>query len=84
MHLTSHKGARVIDLAAGTGKFTELLAQREEGFEILAIEPHEGMRRELDAKGLNGVKVLDGIAAEGGLGGVEKGWAEGVVVAQVS
>ncbi|MCJ1351557.1 MAG: hypothetical protein MMC33_001541 [Icmadophila ericetorum] len=84
MHLTSQNGARVIDLAAGTGKFTELLAKREEGFEILAIEPHEGMRKELDGKGLEGVKVVDGIAAEGGLGDVEKEWAEGVVVAQVS
>ncbi|KAI9755138.1 MAG: Proteasome subunit beta type-1 [Chaenotheca gracillima] len=52
--------AKVIDLAAGTGKFTELLAAREEGFDILAVEPHEGMRNELAKKGLKNVRVADG------------------------
>ena len=36
------KGARIVDLAAGTGKFTELLVDRDESFEILAVEPHNG------------------------------------------
>lgn len=36
------KRARIVDLAAGTGKFTELLAGRDESFDILAIEPHHG------------------------------------------
>nr|OQO24333.1 hypothetical protein B0A51_05560 [Rachicladosporium sp. CCFEE 5018] len=56
------KGAEVLDLAAGTGKFTELLAAREEGYEVVAVEPHQGMREVLEAKGLKGVKVEDGDA----------------------
>ena len=36
------KRARLVDLAAGTGKFTELLVGRDEDFEILAVEPHNG------------------------------------------
>ena len=35
--------ARVVDLAAGTGKFTELLVGRDENFEILAVEPNIGV-----------------------------------------
>ena len=73
--------ARVLDLGAGTGKFTELLARREEEYEILAVEPHEGMRRELERKGLRGVKVLEGEAV--GIGGVEGQSVDAVVVAQV-
>ncbi|KAK6408675.1 hypothetical protein LTR95_018400 [Oleoguttula sp. CCFEE 5521] len=55
-------GAKVLDLAAGTGKFTELLAAREEGYEIVAVEPHGGMREVLEGKELKGVKVEDGDA----------------------
>ncbi|MCJ1239993.1 hypothetical protein MMC14_007993 [Varicellaria rhodocarpa] len=72
--------ARILEVGAGTGKFTELLARREEDYEILAVEPHEGMRKELERKELQGVKVVEGSA--GDLGAVEEGWAEGVVVAQ--
>lgn len=56
------KGARIVDLAAGTGKFTELLAARDEGYEIVAVEPHDGMRGELERKTLKGVQVLGGRA----------------------
>jgi len=72
--------AHIIDLACGTGKFTEALSSREERYEILAIEPHAGMREELVKKGL-GVKVLDGNAASMP---VEEGWADAAVAAQVS
>ena len=43
-HLQVHgvKRARLIDLAAGTGKFTEVLVDRDEDFDILAVEPHNG------------------------------------------
>jgi SAM-dependent methyltransferase len=56
------RGANVADLAAGTGKFTELLAARPEQYSIVAIEPHEGMRAELERKNLQGVKVVKGTA----------------------
>ncbi|KAI9872997.1 MAG: hypothetical protein M1830_000951 [Pleopsidium flavum] len=56
-------GARIVDLGAGTGKFTELLAKRRENYEILAIEPHEAMRQELERKKLKGVSVIAGDAA---------------------
>ena len=72
---------RVVDLAAGTGKFTELLSQRPEDYEIIAVEPHTGMREVLVKKGLKGVKVIDGTATN--MKDVGTGWADGVVVAQV-
>lgn len=56
------KGAKVVDLGAGTGKFTTLLAERRENYEILAIEPHEGMRKELESKRLKSVSVMAGDA----------------------
>ncbi|KAF7504304.1 hypothetical protein GJ744_002493 [Endocarpon pusillum] len=56
------QGARVADLAAGTGKFTELLAARPEQYSTVAIEPHEDMKAELERKSLKGVKVVMGTA----------------------
>lgn len=55
-------GAKVVDLGAGTGKFTTLLAERPENYEILAIEPHGAMRKELDSKRLRSVSVVAGDA----------------------
>lgn len=43
LQINGVKKARIVDLAAGTGKFTELLVGRDEDFEILAVEPHSGM-----------------------------------------
>lgn len=74
------KGARIVDLAAGTGLFTQALAARDEGYEIVAVEPHADMREVLAAKGLKGVKVVDG-TAEDML--IDNGWADAVFVAQV-
>ena len=48
----------VLDLAAGTGKLTEVLA--DVAPEVVAVEPVEGMRRVLAR--LPGVRVLDGTA----------------------
>lgn len=69
-----------MDLGAGTGIFTEALAAREEGFEIVAVEPHADMRAVLEKRNLPGVKVVDGTAEDVP---VESGWADAVFVAQV-
>ncbi|KAI4169130.1 MAG: hypothetical protein LQ343_005924 [Gyalolechia ehrenbergii] len=53
------KNACIVDLGAGTGKFSQLLAARDEHFDIMAVEPHEEMRKECAAKKLDGVKVVD-------------------------
>ena len=72
---------RILEIAAGTGKFTSLLAAREENFEILAIEPHDEMRKVLTEKGMKNVKVIDGFAED--LSSVSDEWADAVIVAQV-
>ena len=81
LQVTSKPGAKILDLAAGTGKFTELLAAREEKYDVIAVEPHAKMREVLEKKNLQGVKVLDGTATD--IKDVEGGWADAVVVAQV-
>lgn len=80
VRVLSNTGARVVDLAAGTGKFTELLARRHEQFQVLAVEPHADMRRVLEEKKLNGVEVMDGVAAKMPL---EDESVDAVIAAQV-
>ena len=75
------EGARIIDLGAGTGKFTQILAEQEEGYEILAIEPHSAMRSELVRKGLERVQIRRGTAETMD---VEHAFADAVICAQVS
>jgi len=77
-NLKVQPGATVLDLAAGTGKFTELLAARK-AYELIAIEPHDAMRATLSEKKLPGVKVLKGFASDIPL---EKESVDGVIVAQ--
>ncbi len=60
LHLADKANLNVVEIASGTGKFTELLAARHESFNIVAVEPHEGMRNQLTAKKLAGVTTLDG------------------------
>lgn len=80
MRLAALPAARIVDVAAGTGKFTELLAARPERFRLAAVEPHAGMRAELARKRLAGVDVVvDGLAARLPLADA---WADGVVCAQ--
>ena len=52
-------GARVCDLAAGTGKLTRLLVST--GADVVAVEPVAGMREQL-AEVLPDVEALDGTA----------------------
>lgn len=77
--LAGKSKARIIDLAAGTGKSTELLSARPEEYEILAVEPTASMRETLAEKKLRGVGVKEGTAEKMD---VEDGWADGIVVAQ--
>ncbi|KAK5719849.1 hypothetical protein LTR15_007121 [Elasticomyces elasticus] len=60
--VSGRKNAQILDLAAGSGKFTEVLAQRPEKYEIVAVEPHDGMRDVLAKKELSGVTVKSGKA----------------------
>jgi ubiquinone/menaquinone biosynthesis C-methylase UbiE len=71
----------IVEIASGTGKFTELLANRTEGFVIKAVEPHEGMREKLAEKDLPGVEVVDGTADSVPVGDE---WGDACIVAQVS
>lgn len=54
-------GGRVLDLAAGTGKFTRSLVARE--LDVVAVEPVEGMRARFQ-EALPGVGVLAGTAEQ--------------------
>lgn len=55
-------GLRILDLGAGTGKFTEILAQRPEQFNIVAVEPHDDMAAVLREKQLHNVDIRSGEA----------------------
>lgn len=74
--LPLHAGRTVVDLGAGTGKFTRLLALT--GAEVIAVEPVPEMRERL-AELLPGVVVTAGTAEDTGLAG---GCADAVVAAQ--
>lgn len=80
LRVKGKKGATVVDLAAGTGKFTELLARRDEGYKVIAIEPHADMRGVLVDKKLKGVEVIDGISHSMPLA---DGSVDAVIAAQV-
>lgn len=82
LNVTDVEGATIADLAAGTGKFTELLAARPEKYEIIAIEPHEGMREQLVKKQIQGLRVLNGTAED--MSEIVDESLDALVVAQVS
>ena len=82
LRLSGQPGAHVLEIGAGTGIFSELLAARPEQFEVVAVEPHPDMRKVLEAKQLPRVRVTEDSATE--LSAVEDGWAEACIVAQVS
>jgi SAM-dependent methyltransferase len=74
--LEAAPGRRVVDLAAGTGKLTEVLAAA--GAEVVAVEPLANMRAELE-RALPSVRALDGSAEHIPL---PDGSADAVVVGQ--
>jgi ubiquinone/menaquinone biosynthesis C-methylase UbiE len=82
LEIAGVKGAKVADLAAGTGKFTEILARRPEEYDIVAIEPHDGMRAQLQQKGLPRVRVIPGTGDD--LSEIPDEGLAAVVAAQVS
>lgn len=82
LSLSSLTGGQIVEVGAGTGKFTQLLAQRVEKYEVIAVEPHEGMRKELVGKKLGERVVVSAGDAENLP--VEEGWADAVIAAQVS
>jgi ubiquinone/menaquinone biosynthesis C-methylase UbiE len=69
-------GKVVVDLAAGTGKFTRLLLPT--GADVLAVEPSSGMREEFGGA-VPGVDVLEGSASSIPLGDAS---VDAVTVAQ--
>ncbi|KAI0409631.1 methyltransferase [Xylaria palmicola] len=69
----------VVEIAAGTGKFTELLAARPERYTVKAVEPHASMRNKLAQKDLPGVEVLEGKADKMP---IQSEWGDVCIVAQ--
>jgi ubiquinone/menaquinone biosynthesis C-methylase UbiE len=74
--LEAAPGRRVVDLAAGTGKLTEVLVAA--GADVVAVEPLANMRAELE-RALPSVRALDGTAERIPLPG---GSADAVLVGQ--
>ncbi|KAI1821740.1 S-adenosyl-L-methionine-dependent methyltransferase [Xylaria intraflava] len=64
LKIAGETAANIVEIASGTGKFTELLAARPEQYSVKAVEPHGPMRDKLAQKGLRGVEVLNGKADE--------------------
>lgn len=67
--MTPNPSAKIIELGSGTGKFTSSLAARPEQYEIVAVEPHDEMRGELERRlggweGGNRVQVVKGNAED--------------------
>ncbi|KAI1457441.1 S-adenosyl-L-methionine-dependent methyltransferase [Annulohypoxylon moriforme] len=71
--------SKIVEIASGTGKFTELVSQRPEGFVVKAIEPHHTMREKLVQKDLPGIEVIDGKADKMP---VDDEWGDACVAAQ--
>lgn len=81
LQVSGRKNAKILDLAAGTGKFTEALSARDEKYDIVAVEPVGSMRDVLQEKKLRNVNVQDGSADSIPAPDAE---FDAVVVAQVS
>ncbi|KAF8465754.1 hypothetical protein BDZ91DRAFT_681459 [Kalaharituber pfeilii] len=87
LNLLHNRHAKILDMATGAGKFTEILAARDEEYKIVAVELHKNMRRVLRGGEVEGTTVVGGDLLGGrdvskGEGMELKGWADAVVVAQ--
>ncbi|RWA12296.1 hypothetical protein EKO27_g2808 [Xylaria grammica] len=79
LNVAGQDEANIVEVASGTGKFTELLATRPERYSVKAIEPHGPMRDKLAQKDLPGVEVLNGKADKMP---VDNEWGDVCIVAQ--
>jgi SAM-dependent methyltransferase len=73
-------GARVVDLGAGTGIFSRLLAAR--GFEVVGVEPNDAMRDRAEARGATGPGSVRYVRGEASATGLEAACTPLVVAAQ--
>lgn len=81
LNIAGQDEANIVEIASGTGKFTELLAARPERFFVKAVEPHGPMREKLTQKDLRSVEVLNGKADKMP---VDDEWGDACIAAQVS
>ncbi|KAI1105527.1 S-adenosyl-L-methionine-dependent methyltransferase [Jackrogersella minutella] len=79
LKIAQQPGAKIVEIASGTGKFTEPLAHRAEMFIVKAVEPHHTMREKLVQKDLPGIEVIDGKAEKMP---VEDEWGDACIAAQ--
>ncbi|KAH9888199.1 S-adenosyl-L-methionine-dependent methyltransferase [Xylariomycetidae sp. FL2044] len=79
LKVVGQSDTNIVEIASGTGKFTELLAQRPERFLVKAVEPHGGMRDRLAEKDLQSVEILDGKADSMPIDGE---WGDACIAAQ--
>lgn len=70
------KGAKVVELAVGTGKFTKAIV--DAGYELVAVEPSRGMLKSF-SKNFPDVPAKIGSSYETG---VDSEWADVVIIAQ--
>ncbi|KAI1112498.1 S-adenosyl-L-methionine-dependent methyltransferase [Nemania sp. NC0429] len=79
LNVAEQDEVNIVEIASGTGKFTELLAARPERYSVKAVEPHGPMREKLAQKDLRGVEVLNGKADNMP---VDDEWGDACIAAQ--
>ncbi|KAI2638202.1 S-adenosyl-L-methionine-dependent methyltransferase [Xylaria nigripes] len=79
LKIAGKHGVNIVEIASGTGKFTELLAARPERYSVKAVEPHGPMRERLVEKELQSVEVLDGKADDMP---IDDEWGDACITAQ--
>lgn len=79
LNIAGQDEVNIVEIASGTGKFTELLAARPERYSVKAVEPHGPMREKLAQKDLQAVEVLNGKADKMP---VDDEWGDACIAAQ--